>query len=163
MVSRAGNSTGVHLSSGQEDSVRSSVSKYYGEVNSLSCVHLGTVHLLFVLLTELCRKNKEYLFYNTRLCGTRPVRSFCNSQTLQASSDLRTSACCTAKPPSAEVRELLAKVPQDIVSRYYGCGSPFPVGLQHSGLRVLDLGCGTGRDCYICAALVGEEGSVTGE
>lgn len=47
--------------------------------------------------------------------------------------------------------------------RYYGCGSPFPVGLQGSGLRVLDLGCGTGRDCYVCAALVGEKGFVTGE
>lgn len=46
--------------------------------------------------------------------------------------------------------------------RYYGCGSPFPVGLQGSGLRVLDLGCGTGRDCYVCAALVGEKGFVTG-
>eukprot|EP00775_Hariotina_reticulata_P007541 gene7541-7751_t len=113
MVSRTDNSTGVYLSSGKEDSVRSSVSKYYGE-------------------------------------------------TLQASTDLRTSACCTAKAPSAEVRELLARVPQDIVSRYYGCGSPFPVGLKNSALRVLDLGCGTGRDCYVCAALVGEEGFVTG-
>jgi hypothetical protein len=29
--------------------------------------------------------------------------------------------------------------------------------------RVLDLGSGSGRDCYVCAALVGPEGSVTGE
>jgi len=36
------------------------------------------------------------------------------------------------------------------------------VGLEGSGLRVLDLGCGTGRDCYVCAALVGEKGFVTG-
>ena len=28
--------------------------------------------------------------------------------------------------------------------------------------RVLDLGSGSGRDCYVCAALVGERGSVTG-
>jgi SAM-dependent methyltransferase len=45
--------------------------------------------------------------------------------------------------------------------RYYGCGSPFPQGI--AGKRVLDLGCGTGRDCYVCAALVGASGSVTGE
>jgi SAM-dependent methyltransferase len=28
--------------------------------------------------------------------------------------------------------------------------------------RVLDLGCGSGRDCYVCASLVGPTGSVTG-
>lgn len=28
--------------------------------------------------------------------------------------------------------------------------------------RVLDLGSGSGRDCYVCSALVGEGGSVTG-
>lgn len=38
--------------------------------------------------------------------------------------------------------------------------SPTPLGID--GLRVLDLGCGTGRDCYVAAALVGEGGSVTG-
>lgn len=30
------------------------------------------------------------------------------------------------------------------------------------GLRVLDLGSGSGRDCYLAAALVGENGTVTG-
>ena len=30
------------------------------------------------------------------------------------------------------------------------------------GLSVLDLGCGSGRDCYIASALVGPQGSVTG-
>lgn len=28
--------------------------------------------------------------------------------------------------------------------------------------RVLDLGCGSGRDCYVAAGLVGEHGSVVG-
>lgn len=27
---------------------------------------------------------------------------------------------------------------------------------------MLDLGCGSGRDCYVCSALVGEAGHVTG-
>ena len=27
---------------------------------------------------------------------------------------------------------------------------------------MLDLGSGSGRDCYVCAALVGEQGSVIG-
>ena len=29
-------------------------------------------------------------------------------------------------------------------------------------LQVLDLGCGSGRDCYVTSALVGERGSVIG-
>lgn len=42
----------------------------------------------------------------------------------------------------------------------FSCGAPLPLGI--AGLRVLDLGCGSGRDCYAAAALVGEKGSVTG-
>ena len=33
---------------------------------------------------------------------------------------------------------------------------------EYTGLQVLDLGCGSGRDCYVASALVGESGSVTG-
>jgi SAM-dependent methyltransferase len=44
--------------------------------------------------------------------------------------------------------------------RYYGCGTPLPLGI--TGLRVLDLGSGTGRDCYVAARLVGPSGFVTG-
>lgn len=29
-------------------------------------------------------------------------------------------------------------------------------------MQVLDLGSGSGRDCYLCSALVGEEGRVIG-
>lgn len=51
-------------------------------------------------------------------------------------------------------------MPDEVKAKYYGCGSPFPMGIE--GLRVLDLGSGSGRDCYVCAALVGERGIVTG-
>jgi arsenite methyltransferase len=73
---------------------------------------------------------------------------------------LKTSACCTTTPPPKDIRNILAQVPDEIKAKYYGCGSPFPRGIK--GLRVLDLGCGSGRDCYVCAALVGEDGSVIG-
>ena len=79
---------------------------------------------------------------------------------LETSEDLKTSACCTAKSPSPQIRQILKKVPNEVVAKYYGCGSPFPVAID--GLRVLDLGSGSGRDCYVCAALVGESGSVLG-
>ncbi|MGR8920041.1 MAG: methyltransferase domain-containing protein, partial [Gammaproteobacteria bacterium] len=44
--------------------------------------------------------------------------------------------------------------------RYYGCGMVYPQAL--TGARVLDLGCGSGRDCYVLAQLVGPGGRVVG-
>lgn len=46
------------------------------------------------------------------------------------------------------------------MSKFYGCGAPLPLGID--GLHVLDLGSGSGRDCYVCSALVGPSGSVVG-
>jgi SAM-dependent methyltransferase len=79
---------------------------------------------------------------------------------LKTSADLQTNACCTgaaAPPPIRAVLELLAP---EIVQRYFGCGLVAPAGLQ--GLRVLDLGCGAGRDVYLLSRLVGEQGAVVG-
>ncbi len=49
---------------------------------------------------------------------------------------------------------------EDIIKKFYGCGSPIPQGIH--GATVLDLGCGTGRDCFMASAMVGEEGCVVG-
>lgn len=46
------------------------------------------------------------------------------------------------------------------MAKYYGCGFVIPEQLK--GLRVLDLGCGSGRDCYVLAQWVGESGRVVG-
>lgn len=45
-------------------------------------------------------------------------------------------------------------------SRFFGCGLPFPAKLE--GCRVLDLGSGSGRDCFAFSKLVGPSGHVTG-
>lgn len=45
-------------------------------------------------------------------------------------------------------------------ARFYGCGSPTPLALE--GARVLDLGCGAGRDCYVLSQLVEPNGRVVG-
>ena len=44
--------------------------------------------------------------------------------------------------------------------RYYGCGLVVPERLENC--RILDLGSGSGRDCYLLSQLVGEKGHVTG-
>ncbi|KAJ1718947.1 hypothetical protein LPJ53_006194, partial [Coemansia erecta] len=62
--------------------------------------------------------------------------------------------------PHPLIREAIAKVPKAVRERFYGCGMPLPTGIE--GLRVLDLGCGAGRDCYVAAKLVGRAGEVIG-
>lgn len=44
--------------------------------------------------------------------------------------------------------------------RYYGCGIVVPECLENC--RILDLGSGSGRDCYMLSKLVGQKGYVTG-
>ncbi|MCK5888352.1 MAG: methyltransferase domain-containing protein [Methylococcales bacterium] len=82
------------------------------------------------------------------------------SQVLQSSADLKTNACCTIDAMPLYLRTLLADVHPDVLARYYGCGSPLPPNLE--GCTVLDLGCGSGRDCYLLSRLVGESGKVIG-
>ncbi|MFN0246666.1 MAG: methyltransferase domain-containing protein [Kofleriaceae bacterium] len=79
---------------------------------------------------------------------------------LASSSDLKTNACCASGAPPRWIAQRLANVHEDVASRFYGCGFPIPHGLD--GRRVLDLGCGTGRDAFVLAQLVGNAGHVVG-
>jgi len=79
---------------------------------------------------------------------------------LQNSEDLKTNACCTLTPPPKHIREALSLVADEVQAKYYGCGLTIPSAIE--GLRILDLGSGSGRDCYIAAKLVGENGYVVG-
>ena len=79
---------------------------------------------------------------------------------LQGTADLKTDACCTAEAPPAWLRSAIAHVHDEVQSRYYGCGLVVPQALE--GMRVLDLGCGSGRDVYVLAQLVGATGFVVG-
>jgi len=79
---------------------------------------------------------------------------------LTNSSDLKTNACCTLTAPPAYILAALNEVHDEVQMKYYGCGLTIPNEVK--GLRILDLGSGSGRDCYIASKLVGENGFVVG-
>ncbi len=80
---------------------------------------------------------------------------------LKGGSDLKTSACCCSDEYlSPRTKAALAEINEEVLSRFYGCGSPLPPLLE--GCTVLDLGCGAGRDAYLAARLVGPSGRVIG-
>lgn len=79
---------------------------------------------------------------------------------LQGSQDLKTNVCCTDVSYPQKVKQALKHIHDEVLTKYYGCGLIIPTQIQ--GLRVLDLGSGAGRDCYLLAQLVGEDGYVLG-
>jgi ubiquinone/menaquinone biosynthesis C-methylase UbiE len=79
---------------------------------------------------------------------------------LSTNKDLKTNACCLTDSLPKRIRDVLKEIHPEVIEKFYGCGSPIPDDLE--GKTVLDLGSGTGRDCYILSKLVGPLGKVIG-
>lgn len=79
---------------------------------------------------------------------------------LSSSADLKTSACCPADSMPSYVHDVMPYIIDEVVNKFYGCGSPIPPAIE--GCTVLDLGCGSGRDVFIASKLVGKNGFVIG-
>jgi len=79
---------------------------------------------------------------------------------LQTKKDLKTNACCALDKLPAYVQEPMKLIEEEIQMKFYGCGAPIPLVLE--GMKVLDLGCGTGRDCFVLSYFVGSQGDVVG-
>jgi len=81
-------------------------------------------------------------------------------KTIQNTSDLKTTACCADIEYPTHIKEILAELHDETMAKCYGCGLTIPSNL--TGLKVLDLGSGSGRDCFVLSKLVGEDGHVIG-
>lgn len=82
-------------------------------------------------------------------------------KTLKTSDDLKTSACkFEGKKMPPAVRSALKLIHEEVSSKFYGCGLVAPESLE--GMKILDLGSGSGQDCFVLSKLVGENGHVTG-
>lgn len=79
---------------------------------------------------------------------------------LGSAEDLQSNVCTVEEPLTDAEKAAYAHVHPDVTRRSYGCGAVLPPAL--AGARVLDIGCGTGRDAFALARLVGEGGRVTG-
>jgi ubiquinone/menaquinone biosynthesis C-methylase UbiE len=66
---------------------------------------------------------------------------------------------CLCLPVSYEPA-LLNAIPEEILEKDYGCGDPSRY--VREGETVLDLGSGSGKDCYIISQVVGAKGKVIG-
>ncbi len=76
----------------------------------------------------------------------------------QAAEQPQAELCCPTKYDPDEV----GHIPQDVLDRFYGCGSPVTAARPQPGEVYVDLGSGAGIDCFIAAKHVGPTGRVIG-
>ncbi|MGE0268933.1 MAG: methyltransferase domain-containing protein [Candidatus Omnitrophota bacterium] len=79
---------------------------------------------------------------------------------LKTNNDLKTNACCAGDSYPKHIQAIIKTIEPEILDKFYGCGSPIPDVIKDC--KVLDLGCGSGRDVYIVSKLVGENGQSIG-
>lgn len=66
--------------------------------------------------------------------------------------------CCPTKYDDTAI----SHIPQDVLDRFYGCGSPMTTAGIREGESVVDLGSGAGIDVFIAAKFVGATGRAIG-
>lgn len=91
-------------------------------------------------------------------CGSSTSSSCCGT-------DSQVSCCSTEETIPVQAIAALrdnVEIPNEIVQMSLGCGTPLELAALQKGETVLDLGSGSGLDCFFAARLVGETGHVIG-
>jgi MoaA/NifB/PqqE/SkfB family radical SAM enzyme/SAM-dependent methyltransferase len=76
----------------------------------------------------------------------------------EAAHEPKTEICA---PVSVDPRYLV-HVPNEVIARSYGCGSPVFAAELQPGETIVDLGSGAGLECFVASRLVGKRGRVVG-
>jgi MoaA/NifB/PqqE/SkfB family radical SAM enzyme/SAM-dependent methyltransferase len=76
----------------------------------------------------------------------------------EAAREPKTDICS----PVAIDQRYLSHIPEEVVARSYGCGSPVFAADLKPGETLLDLGSGAGLECFIASRLLGPDGRVVG-
>ena len=76
----------------------------------------------------------------------------------KAAEEPQASLCCPTHYDQSDI----SHIPQEVIDRFYGCGSPVTMASLAPGETSIDLGSGGGIDCFIAAKKVGPAGKVIG-
>ena len=76
----------------------------------------------------------------------------------KAAEEPQEELCC----PTKNSQEDTSHIPQEVLDRFYGCGSPTIIAKVLPGETMVDLGAGAGIDCFIAAKRVGPKGKIYG-
>ena len=76
----------------------------------------------------------------------------------KAAEEPQEELCC----PTKNTQEDTSHIPQEVLDRFYGCGSPTIIAKVSEGETMVDLGAGAGIDCFIAAKKVGPTGKIYG-
>ncbi|MEO6056448.1 MAG: methyltransferase domain-containing protein [Gemmatimonadales bacterium] len=76
----------------------------------------------------------------------------------EAAHEPQAELCCPTRYDDGAI----GHIPQDVLDRFYGCGSPMASAGIQPGETVLDLGSGAGIDVFIAAKMVGATGHAVG-
>jgi radical SAM protein with 4Fe4S-binding SPASM domain len=76
----------------------------------------------------------------------------------KAAEEPQEELCC----PTKNSQEDTSHIPQEVLDRFYGCGSPTIIAKVLPGETMVDLGAGAGIDCFIAAKKVGPKGKIYG-
>ena len=76
----------------------------------------------------------------------------------KAAEEPKAGLCCPVNYQADEI----SHIPEEVLDRFYGCGSPVTLADLKAGETLVDLGSGGGIDCFIAARKVGPTGRVIG-
>ncbi len=103
--------------------------------------------------------------------GSRAREQLAKSETIPVSATGGDASCCAPSAPAEETSSWAEKLysanelgalPEEVSELSLGCGNPTAIAELRAGEAVLDLGSGSGLDCFLAAQQVGAQGRVVG-